>query len=413
MSSIEFSARKQAELFEILKQRQFSGRLLLSGAEKQQWSLYLSSGRIIYAAGGIHPVRRWQRNLAKATPHLPEIPDRDSSWQSSLQKAAPESLRLGWEYQLLCYWVDRQEITVEEATKAIWFSLVEVLFDLNRIGQVSSKLEEDRQLSTRLVAIEAAGAIAQAEKLWLAWQAANATPYSPHLALTIAQPDKLQQQFSVEQCQKLARLANGERSLQDLSVRLNRDVVTIARLFVPYVQSELLEMVEIDDLPPPIAINVDFPPTQTPTGDSGERSQPLIACVDDSPLICYIMETIIKKTNCRFLAINDSSKAVEILSECQPDLIFLDLIMPKLGGYEVCTLLRRRSEFRRTPIVILTGNDGIVDRVKAKLVGSSGFINKPVKPEIVLGVVRKHLKAVLTSDPDSEIRYRGRPLKLN
>jgi two-component system, chemotaxis family, response regulator PixG len=414
MSLIELSAPKQTELFDTLKQRQFSGQIRLTGEKKQQWTFYLSAGSIIYVTGGIHPVRRWQRNLTAVVPNSPNIPAQASTWQSSLTKTSPKSLRVGWEYQLLCYWVDRQEITLEQATKIIWSSLVEVLFDLNQIGKVSYELREDEALASKMIAVEASGAIAFAEKMWHTWTSANATKYSPHMALAIEHPDKLQKQFSGKQYQSLIELGNGQSTLHDLAVRLKRDVVTVARLFLPYVETESMRLVDVTDFPMPVSLSV---ANETPTTSKMSASQPpLIACVDDSPLICYFLETIIKQANCRFVAINDPLKAIEILPTYKPDLIFLDLVMPKIDGYEVCTQLRKLPEFRRTPIVILTGNDGLVDRVKAKFVGASSFINKPVKADTVLNIMHKHLKATfeqLELSQDSEIRYRGRPLKQN
>lgn len=96
--------------------------------------------------------------------------------------------------------------------------------------------------------------------------------------------------------------------------------------------------------------------------------------------------------NYQFVGINDPLRAIAILLARKPDLIFLDLVMPNANGYEICGQLRRMTFFKDTPIVILTGNDGIVDRVRAKMVGSTDFISKPVDPEIVIGTIRKHLR---------------------
>lgn len=403
MSLIEFSAKKQTELFSHLKQRRFNGQLLLSDSQKKEWSFYLSQGCIFHLTGGTHPVRRWQRNLALATSQPPQIPVQTSVWQNALTTTAPESLQLGWEYQLLCYWVAKEELTCEQATKILWFNLVEVLFDLSQTGTISYKLQENSSLSTKLTAIEAEGAISVAEGIWQAWQAANATQFSPYMALAIDNREKLKQNFSEQQYQSLIKLANGQYSLHDLAVRLKRDLVTLIRLFLPYIESNAMKLVEIADLPLPVSItNTIFSETtsKTTTRQQQHHQQPLIACIDDSPLICYFMETIVTKANCQFVAINDPLKTVEVLSKSKPDLIFLDLVMPKADGYEVCTQLRKLPQFKRTPIVILTGNDGIVDRFRAKLVGASGYINKPVKAEKVLGIIRKSLKI---SIDDSQI----------
>jgi len=76
----------------------------------------------------------------------------------------------------------------------------------------------------------------------------------------------------------------------------------------------------------------------------------------------------------------------------KPDLIFLDLIMPNANGYEICGQLRKLNFFKNTPIVILTGNDGIIDRVRSKMVGATDFLSKPIDSELVLETIRKYLK---------------------
>ncbi len=88
---------------------------------------------------------------------------------------------------------------------------------------------------------------------------------------------------------------------------------------------------------------------------------------------------------------NDALRAIATLLARKPDLIFLDLVMPNANGYEICSQLRRLSFFQNTPIVILTGNDGIIDRVRAKMVGATDFISKPIDASVVLEVIRKHL----------------------
>jgi len=119
---------------------------------------------------------------------------------------------------------------------------------------------------------------------------------------------------------------------------------------------------------------------------------PLIACIDDSPLMCQTLEKILTTANYQFIGINDPLRAIAILLARKPELIFLDLVMPNANGYEICGQLRRLSIFKHTPIVILTGNDGIVDRVRAKMVGSTDFLGKPVNPDQVLSTILKYIK---------------------
>ena len=114
--------------------------------------------------------------------------------------------------------------------------------------------------------------------------------------------------------------------------------------------------------------------------------------MDDSPQVCKMLEEIMTSYGLRFIKIQDAVQALPIIIQEKPDLIFLDLIMPIASGYEICTQLRRISAFAETPVIILTGNDGLVDRVRAKVVGSTDFISKPIVADRVMNVVRKYLR---------------------
>ncbi|MDZ8104685.1 MAG: response regulator [Nostoc sp. DedQUE12a] len=120
-------------------------------------------------------------------------------------------------------------------------------------------------------------------------------------------------------------------------------------------------------------------------------SRPLVACVDDSPTICRSLEEILTHQNYRFVGIQDSLTAVLKLIKSKPDFIFLDLLMPKVNGYEICSQIRKTPSLKDVPVVILTGKDGIVDRMRAKLVGATDFLGKPVESEKVLNVLHKYL----------------------
>jgi chemotaxis family two-component system response regulator PixG len=104
------------------------------------------------------------------------------------------------------------------------------------------------------------------------------------------------------------------------------------------------------------------------------------------------MEALLTASGYQFVGVEDGLRAFSILIARKPEVIFLDLVMPNTNGYEICAKLRKLAFFRNTPIVILTGNDGIVDRVRAKLVGASDFLSKPVEAETVLSVIHKHLE---------------------
>ena len=380
----EFNALKQAGFFATLKQPRFSGELILKDPRGNLSIFYLYLGRIVYATGGVHPVRRWRRQLAAFFPHFQAL----ASLQDDLASLSPEQLRHCWEYQILCLWIEQGKITKEQAAKMIWSTIVEVLFNLTQAMQITCELQPDHHLSTQLVLIDADQAIGKAKQHWQAWQDAKIADRSPNLAPTITHPEQLQQQTSAQVYQTLSQLLDGEHTLRDIALRMKRDVLAVTRSLLPYVQSGWVNLTEIPDLPSPVA---HLQPPEAATSAAPAHSE-LIACVDDSPLICQGMEQIITQGGYQFLGINDALRAIAVLLARKPNLIFLDLVMPNANGYEICSQLRKLSVFRNTPIVILTGNDGIVDRVRAKMVGASDFLSKPVKQEVVLEVIRKYTK---------------------
>ena len=379
----QFTAAKQIELFESLKEARFSGRLVISDTQNHTWILYMYLGRIMFASGGVHPVRRWRRQIVA---YCPERLSQIEEIQSALVNITQEESRISWDYQLLSFWIDQNKISSEQATKVIKATVVEVLFDVTQAMEVTYEPIKDNLLSTRLILIDAEQAIVEANKLYSDWQEAKVADRSPDMSPIIRQPEALQKKTSAQVYQNLRQLLDGKQTLRDLSVRMKRDVVTVTRSLLPYIQLGLVQLISIGDIAPPASTPVEHKLITTKTA-----LRSTIACIDDSPIICQTMKSIITGAGYQFVAEMDGLRAIAILLSRKPDLIFLDLVMPNTNGYEICSQLRKLSFFKTTPIVILTGNDGIVDRVRAKMVGSTDFLAKPAKPEQVLDTINKYI----------------------
>jgi chemotaxis family two-component system response regulator PixG len=378
----DFDASKQVELFVTLKQLQFSGQLVLTDVMGRGWIVYLYNGFIVYTNGGEHPVRRWKRNSAI---YLPEQPADMSAIQYELANTTADDFDGCWQYQLLCLWVEQQKITKEQAARVVWSTIVEVLFDITQATQVSYELRPNKTLPKRLVLIDAAQAVAEADRLWQSWKAAKFADCSPNKAPAIGQAGELQQRISTSVYQTLSQLLQQQQTLREMAIETKQDVLTVTRSLLPYIQLGLVELRTIADLPAPIFSSSTL--SKTP--------QPLIACLDDNPWVSQEMEKILTAANYRFVGLNDPLRAIGVLLALKPDLIFLDLMMPNTNGYEICSKLRKLACFRHTPIIILTGNDGVIDRVRAKVVGSSDFLSKEtVDTQQVIGVINKHLRQI-------------------
>jgi chemotaxis family two-component system response regulator PixG len=171
---------------------------------------------------------------------------------------------------------------------------------------------------------------------------------------------------------------------------MKQDVLPVARSLLPYILKGIIELVELPDLPL-IVVEVAKPNNNNNNRIEQRSITPLIACVDDSPVVCSMLEKIIVSNGMRFIKVQDPVQALPTLIQAKPDLIFLDLIMPVVNGYEICSQLRRIPAFSSIPIIILTGNDGLLDRVRAKVTGSTDFISKPIVADRVNSVMHKYL----------------------
>lgn len=376
-----------------LKQIRFSGRVLLKSSFGQVWTLYLYLGRILYANGGVHPVRRWQRNLAIHCfdGKLPALEPMFNSI-NDLSALAPDFQSDCWEYQFLWAALQQQMVTRDRVVKMIQTMTVEVLFDVTQALQISGEIVQEPPLSPQLVLIDIEQGLTEAQKMWQIWQKAQLFDLLPDRAPLIRDPIQLQQRVSPATYKTLAALLNGKRTLRDIAMHTKRNIIDVTRSLLPYIEANLVELIDIPDSQPLVTPTIPKIVTSQPTASAGS----LIACVDDSPMVCQTMEKILTSAGYQFLAIQDSMRAIATLLSRKPALVFLDLVMPNTNGYEICTQLRKVSAFKDVPIVILTGNDGIIDRVRAKVVGASHFISKPVDAPTVLEVASQYLSKVHT-----------------
>ena len=164
--------------------------------------------------------------------------------------------------------------------------------------------------------------------------------------------------------------------------------MAITNSLYPFINEGIAEFIEVAD----IKLSTKKVQKNSHSKSMGEDNYPLIACIDDNQQVSKIIESIITSEGMKFIGIQDPLQALPILIKNKPDLIFLDLIMPMVNGYQLCEQLRRISGFSQTPIIILTSSDGVFDQVRAKVFGATDFINKPIKKDRIFAILNKHLQ---------------------
>lgn len=116
-----------------------------------------------------------------------------------------------------------------------------------------------------------------------------------------------------------------------------------------------------------------------------------IACIDDSPIILKSLSAFLNRDNITVFPIANAAKAMMLLNSVKPDLIFMDIGMPLIDGYQLCSLLRKNNNFKDIPIIMLTGNTGFIDRAKAKIAGATDYMTKPFAQDDLLKIIFRYL----------------------
>ncbi len=375
------------EKFKACTKTQYSGKLDIQCSKGYKWSLYYRFGRIVWATGGIHPFRRWRR---KVTQYCPQI---------KIDEIKLEPIQLKnevWDYQLLNILYNEKKVDRTQVEVVAKNVISEVLFDIAQQAHFEDVCFTHNNkviLDVSFTFMNTDFFLKRMEEEWRGWSSAGLANFTPHSSPILLQPKQIKQIVTPNVYNNFVNFINGKYTLQDLAIKLNFNVLKISSDLLPFILRGFIKMSEIPDLPLPIKEDkqiVKALPKKQP-------KIPVIACIDDSLQVCQILGNIVTSNNMRFVKIQDAIQALPILIENKPDLIFLDLMMPVVNGYEVCAQIRRVAVFAKIPVIILTGSDRIFDRFRAKVAGSTDFMTKPIVVDKVLDMINKHLE---TQTPD-------------
>lgn len=129
------------------------------------------------------------------------------------------------------------------------------------------------------------------------------------------------------------------------------------------------------------------------SNESGALTGLRVMVIDDSKTIRRTAETLLKKEGCDVVTANDGFEALGKIAEVQPQVIFVDIMMPRLDGYQTCALIKSNQLFKSTPVIMLSSKDGLFDKARGRIVGSEQYLTKPFTRDELLDVVRRYAPA--------------------
>jgi twitching motility two-component system response regulator PilG len=120
-----------------------------------------------------------------------------------------------------------------------------------------------------------------------------------------------------------------------------------------------------------------------------------VMVIDDSKTIRRTAETLLKKEGCSVVTATDGFEALAKIADHRPEIIFIDIMMPRLDGYQTCALIKHSQLFKKTPVIMLSSKDGLFDRARGRIVGSEEYLTKPFTREELLGAIKRYLRSAV------------------
>jgi two-component system, chemotaxis family, response regulator PixG len=370
-------------------QQQRSGQIELHNSEGRIWHIHLYLGRLLWVIDRPARLRRWQRFLrlypVLTSPQVVPIAEHceTDSWE---YLTILELVKLGFM---------GRELAIEIIQAYSLECLFDILFKIEDIRAISW-LEAESDIRQPITAFDSISTLIKAQQAIKTWNSQGLSQYSPNDIPQISDLAALHAQMTPNTYQSMSLLLTQNLSLRELAAVVKQPVQSLSLNLLIYIDQQAIEIRDADSAPKPLqaqSLQAQSPQTQSlqVQPPPAEPSHYSIFCVDDNVKTCEQLGQVVTGAGHRYTSLQDPIHAIPLLLETQPDLIFLDLIMPITSGYELCAQIRRISTFRTTPILILTGNDGIVDRVRAKVVGATDYLTKPVAPDKLLAAIDRHL----------------------
>lgn len=340
-----------------------------SQSSQQSWFVFFANGHIIYAGDGCGNLSRLLDYLRRY--QIEKVLDASTGSIATIN--APE---YGYLWKLL----ENHVLTPAQGRSIIRGIVYETLFDLLSLRQGSFVFELGSALSPQLMTLEITPLITQITKQVQEWKQFHPHIQSPEQCPVIVDPVQLRQALAQNTFKKFERWVDGKTSLRRMARFLNRDVLTVAKALYPYIRQGQIQLTYATS---------DHSPT--PSSQVFDLNRvPRIVCIDDGSAIRKAVEYILHHHGYEVTTISNPLKALSLVFQIKPDLILCDIAMPELDGYEVCAMLRRATIFREIPIIMLTGKDGFIDRVKARMAGATDYLTKPFGEAELLMLVERY-----------------------
>ncbi|MEM7769937.1 MAG: response regulator [Cyanobacteria bacterium P01_E01_bin.6] len=340
------------------------------------WFVFFLNGSITYAAD------HHAQTLQRLNNHLQHLGIQETLPAISIPAIASTNAP---EYGHLWSLLEEHVLTPQQGRTIVQKMVQESLFDLLSLHQGTFIFEVGPSLAPQLAMFRIDPLVGTVMQQVQAWKQLSPIIQSPDQYPVLLQPEALQNALPHAFYQDLSKWANGQTSIRQLSRLMGQSILSIGQALHPCIQQGWIQLAVLQH----VGEHSENPQSNRQI-HTIERT-PRIVCIDDGVTLRKTVETILGNQGYEVTSIASPVKALSLVFQLKPDLILCDIAMPILDGYEVCAMLRKSTAFRQTPIVMLTGKEGFIDRVKARMVGATDYLTKPFGESELLLLIEKYV----------------------
>ncbi len=362
-----------AKVLQSLVKKQSSGRLTIYDPTDEfiQWRFYLGNGKIHYANSVVGQQERF-RYLSKQ--YLGTIP--------------PEYLSsFVCDYQTICQVWQAKQLSLREVRHLLFQVTQEAC--IHSLALPQARVEFDRQLGLDpiLLCVSLNQLILPIRTQIRAWVQVRSEYSSPFQRPYLEKPDEIKDLSWIDVkehdfLQSIQDSLSQNLCLYEVAAKAKKTTLELASFLQPFIKSRVMTMHPYQKL------------------EKDER--PIIACIDDSKAIQKMVKLTLESSGFRVIGLEEPAQALTTLVRSKPALVLMDINMPGIDGYELCRMFQQSTLLRNIPIIMLTGRDGIIDRIRARMVGAVNYISKPFHPQELVTLVQAKLSLNNTNSEDED-----------
>jgi twitching motility two-component system response regulator PilG len=349
-------------------QQELSGQLIVKDPLDPSiaWEAYFGNGKVHFATS---TVGQKERSIYLTKQHHPQFKLSEFTIGQS-------------DYQFICHQWQSGKLSLQEVRQLAFTITQEAFMHIMALGNAEMEFNLDAHLDVLILSASVQQIINPVkQKIWR-WQKIRPQITSPLVRVYLSNADSLyqllwQQLQSTKAIESYQAALTQNLCLYSTANQLNIDVCDLSEMLLPLIQNRSAQI--------------------SSYGSKQDEDRPLIACIDDSQTIQNSVKLTLESQGYEVISFLKPAPAMTALIRLNPILILMDINMPEINGYELCQLLRRSPNFKNMPIIMVSSRDGVFDRLKARMVGATDFINKPFTPTELINSVNKYVSQALVN----------------